>query len=925
MILHTKLSHDIGLFNSYKLVLLLFISQLFIFSVSAAQISEQQMEQFKKLPPAQQEALAKSMGVDINMIKGKLSSEGTEESLQNTESYPRGTQFDASGNPIFDEFTEEEEEEFELIQELKPFGYDVFANAPQTFAPTMDIAIPAGYTVGPGDKISIQVFGKESHELELEVNREGDIVFPTHGAFSVAGLSFSEMKRLLIARIKEKVIGVDVVIGMASLRSMRVFVLGDAHKPGSYTLSSLSSITHALFAAGGINDIGSLRNIQLKRAGKLVTTLDLYELLIQGDSSNDELLQSGDVVFISSVGKRVRIEGEVRRPAIYELIANDDFNNVLMMAGGLLPTAFAKSTIVERYNRHALRTVVNVDLTNKKDLAQNVHGGDAIRIMKAAETFSQSVTLIGAMTRPGNYQWQEGQRITDLLPSIKSHLLPSADLNYGLIVREIDVAGNIEILQFDLVNAISNVNSDDNLLLHSNDKILIFSRDAKLEDNSSIELNLLAYTEEELAKKEQEIAKVTHKSKRFWQKYGDEEQLAQFMSQAEKDAEATAELVNKAIEQMSGGTVVEEIDIKDYALFSRQRLLVPIIDKLKRQGKSGKPIQLVEVDGAVKFPGIYPLAINGRVDDLVAAAGGLTESAYLIRADITRNEVAINVARKKSISVSLDLALKNKDDENILLQPKDRLNIHQIPAWSENNFVELRGEFVFPGKYTVRRGESLADLIAKAGGFTQFAHQEGSVFTRVQLRELEQQNLLKLTADLRVEMASKSMSDKNYSQSYTDVQQMLSDMANVQPVGRLVIDLPKVVTDKNYDVLLESGDVLYVPTHKNSVNVIGQVQVTSSHMFDVSLSAEDYLDKSGGSKKRADTGRIYIIAANGSIKMMDTGNWFSSNAGDNIKPGDTIVVPLDAEYMNKLELWTNVTGIIYNSAVAIASISNINK
>ena len=197
------------------------------------------------------------------------------------------------------------------------------------------------------------------------------------------------------------------------------------------------------------------------------------------------------------------------------------------------------------------------------------------------------------------------------------------------------------------------------------------------------------------------------------------------------------------------------------------------------------------------------------------------------------------------------------------------------------------------------------------------------MFTRVQLREIEQQNLLKLTADLRVEMASKSMSDKNYSQDYADVQQMLADMANVQPVGRLVLDLPKVINDKYYDVLLEGGDVLYVPTKKNSINVVGQIQVTSSHMYDVNLSAQDYLAQSGGSKKRADEDRIYIISANGSIKMMDSGNWFTSDAGDNLKPGDTIVVPLDAEYMNNLALWSSVTTIIYNSAVAIAAISGI--
>ena len=279
--------------------------------------------------------------------------------------------------------------------------------------------------------------------------------------------------------------------------------------------------------------------------------------------------------------------------------------------------------------------------------------------------------------------------------------------------------------------------------------------------------------------------------------------------------------------------------------------------------------------------------------------------------------------KQSSITVNLRAALAGDENENVLLSSKDRLNIHQIPAWSENNVVELRGEFIFPGKYTVRRGESLADLIAKAGGFTQFAHQEGSVFTRVQLRTIEQQNLLKLTADLRIEMASKSMSDQNYSQSYSEVQQMLSDMENVKPVGRLVFDLPKVINDKSYDVLLEGGDVLYVPTMKNSVNVVGQVQVTSSHMYDVNLSADDYLMQSGGSKKRADDSRTYIISANGSIKMMDSGNWFTSDAGDNLKPGDTIVVPLNAEYMNNLALWSSVTGIIYNSAVALAAINGI--
>jgi len=308
---------------------------------------------------------------------------------------------------------------------------------------------------------------------------------------------------------------------------------------------------------------------------------------------------------------------------------------------------------------------------------------------------------------------------------------------------------------------------------------------------------------------------------------------------------------------------------------------------------------------------------------LIAAAGGLGESAYLAQADITRSQLISNRVTKSSLSVDLAAALNGDDVANLLLQSKDRLNIHQVPAWSENHVVELRGEFVFPGKYTIRRGENLSDLIEKAGGFTRFAHQEGSVFTRVKLKELEQQNLIKLSGDLRVEMASKSLSDKNFSQSYDEVQKMLQDLTKLQPVGRLVMDLAKVVKENSYDVLLESGDVLYVPTMKNSVNVIGQVQVASSHIYDTSLNAEDYLAKSGGSKKRADEERIYIISANGSIKLMQSGNWFSSDANNSVKPGDTVVVPLDTEYMDNISLWTSATTIMYNTAVAIAAISGI--
>ncbi|NMP32940.1 polysaccharide biosynthesis/export protein [Thalassotalea sp. M1531] len=884
-----------------------------------SQISPQQLEQFKKLPASQQRALAQSMGVDYNAIKKQLQGTGQQENEKfNQEDvvYPRGTKFDEKGNPIFpdDEFLEEEEEG---DTEPKPFGYEVFANAPYTFAPTMDIAVPENYIIGAGDVLKIQMFGKENEEHELSVNRRGEIVLPNLGPFSVSGLTYRELKNYFSKEIKKKVLGVDVVVTLSELRSMRIFVAGDAFKPGPYVLSALSSVTHAIFAAGGINDIGSLRNIQVKRAGKLVTTLDLYDLLIFGDSSSDILLKSGDVVFIAPVGDRVTVDGEVRRPAIYELANKESFESVVKMAGGLLPSAYPSSTVVERFNQHNIRTIVNIDLTKSEAKAKLVKGGDVVKVMKTSEQYDESVTIIGAVARPGKYQWHKGQRVTDLLPNIHAYMLEDADLNYSIIVREKDIGRNIEVLQFSLFNALSDLNSQDNLLIQPHDRVLVFSINEK---NAFAEesLDLLAMTQEELKKKSKEKAKEQYKDRMFWLEYGEEEPLEEF-----DELDESLKLAEKSMEELTGGSYEEEVDPKDIAIFSRQRLLTPVIKKLQYQAASGEPLQLIEVVGAVKYPGIYPLAQNSNVQDLVAASGGLLESAYLDRAEITRNEIVDNKAQKSSMNINLHSAIAGEVAHNISIQSKDRLNIHTIPAWQENHIIELRGEFLFPGKYTIQRGETLGQLIERAGGFSEFAYLDGSVFTREKLKQLELQNILKVSESLRMEIASKSLSQKD-SQSidYEQARMLLADLTKVQPVGRLVVDLPRISKDLNADILLENGDVLYVPTKQNSINVVGQVQVATSHLYRDGLDAHDYVELSGGVKQQADDGRIYVIKANGRVIIPDSNSWFSSNE-NTLSPGDTVVVPLDSYFMDNLSLWSTATQIIYQMAVAVASISKI--
>ena len=377
------------------------------------------------------------------------------------------------------------------------------------------------------------------------------------------------------------------------------------------------------------------------------------------------------------------------------------------MAGGLSASSYPSSTIVERFNSNNLRTIVNIDLTDKKSLASDVKAGDYIKVMKTSELFEESVTIIGAVSRPGKYQWKHNQKISDLLPNIHAYLSHDADLTYSLVIRQKDIGRNIEVLQFSLFNALDNKNSNDNLTLNARDKILIFSNVEEASSNF-LALDELALTKQELIDKEKLEAEEKYEDRMFWQEFGDgtENQIEE-----EDEAEKILKQTYQTLEQLTDTQNDSKVDSRELGFFSRKRLLAPVIEQLKRQAASGEPIQMVEIDGAVKYPGIYPLAKGGKASDLVKASGGLLESAYLVKADITRNNINQQQAIKQSLTVNLKNVLSLDESENITLQSKDRLNIHYIPAWQENHIVELRGEFMFPGKYTISRGETLGELI----------------------------------------------------------------------------------------------------------------------------------------------------------------------------------------------------------------------
>lgn len=867
----------------------------------AATPSAQQMEQFKKLPKAQQEALAKKYGFNLQDLKGKQGDDKNTELSESTIE-PRIKE-ETDADDLEEKFKPKEEE-------LKPFGYELFEGEPTTFVPSELAAIPDTYLIGVGDEVKINLYGKASEEYEVQVDREGRLAIPNLSPVHVIGLSFRELKELVKSKISEEMIGVRAFVSMGQLNAMRIMVVGEAYKPGSYTVSPLATVTHALFVAGGVNELGSLRKIKVKRAGKEITTFDLYDLLLFGDSSKDVNLKPGDVVFIPPAAKKIKIKGEVTRKAIFELVESDNAQSVIAMSGGFKASANRNKVVVSRFNGSGSRVTLNVNFNNETQYKPM--NGDEIVVNPASKRMKNTITLIGAVTSPGNYEWHKGKTVRDVFTSPRDDILPIADFSYALVIREVNLEGDVEVLQFSPESVL--VNNESNLELKSNDTIIVFSRyDLKADEEAT--LKSLAYSQEQLKMKG---------NIELWEQY-ERDEFLKFIGMKEDDEFDFSEEEEEVISSINA-LFEEEEEVKDdeYAVFSRHNLLKPIIAKLQKQATASAPAKLFAINGRVKFPGVYPLPNNANFTKAVAASGGFLESAYLEKVELTR----VHASDMKQVEHIQFNARAELSAINHILQSKDTINIFPKPNWHERLEVEVVGEVVFPGTYTIQRGETLESLIKRAGGFSEFAHKEAAIFTRESIKRKEKSQIQRLTQELRRDIVTNSFQRQRKMSSaelpYEDLDQILKDLSKIDAVGRLVIDLD---SKSSQSLQLEGRDALYIPAIQDSVSVIGEVNLASTHIYDATKDVGAYIKASGGLKQKADEDRIYIIKANGSVELPnDNGSWFAVNQiGGQLAPGDTIVVPLDSQHLDSLTLWSTATQIIYQLGLAAASIATLNK
>ncbi|MCS0436371.1 SLBB domain-containing protein [Vibrio diabolicus] len=896
------------MFKGYFSVAAFILASTFASYSMAQTPTPEQIKMFQNLPADQQQALASKYGLSI-----PSSSSSNKSPYENPQVIkPRSESSGTISSNVEEEWLKKGEQE-----ELKRFGLDLFSGSPSTFAPISDVPVPANYTVGAGDEIIVQLFGKENETHRLRVNRAGTINFPSLGPVNVAGMHFSDVRDSLTQRVKEQMIGVRSDISLGELRTMQVFVMGDAYKPGAYTVSALTTISQAIYYSGGFGESGALRDIQLKRDGKIIRKLDMYDLLLKGDARNDVRLLPDDVVLIGSVNDTVSIEGEINRPAIYEVKAGETYQQLIQMAGGFTANAHVEQLEIKRYASHGAREALTLDFNKTQDRQSKVKNGDAIKILKKSEELTRYVQVEGDVRHPGYVEWRNGLRVADLFKSVDSAFNSTADVNYAVVVREINPQRDIEVFQLSLANAILSPGSQDNLKLHSRDRILVFNRfnnedlDTLATQDSVSKAKTLEQAQEQAELEQQKEQEVMSSSV-----------AVSHSANGTLNNQSTTEQAKPAKIIFRGKEITEE-DFEKLKQNTRRTLLAPVLLQLQQQSRLGLAPQIAEVFGEVKHPGRYPITPRMTVSTLIEAAGGLTYNAFTINAELART--AINSADERAYidveRIDLRKAIQGSASDDAVIVGRDRLNILEKPNVKLQSTVTLQGEVRFPGTYTVRQGETLSELLDRAGGLTEFAHPQGAIFTREALRLQEQKLLNQYAADMRKETAKKTFrADSNIGSVISDPEKTLAfveEASRSKALGRMVVQLNRILKgERSADFMLEDGDFLFVPTFRNTVSIMGEVQVPITYLLDNKLDVDDYLNKAGGAKKQADEDRIFVVRADGSVYKPSSGYWFGNNK-EGLKAGDTIVVPIDTDYRDALSTWTAATQILYQTGVAI--------
>ena len=606
------------------------------------------------------------------------------------------------------------------------FGLDVFRSSTSQFDPSLAGPVDAGYRLGPGDRLVLILTGDVESSYQLPVTREGFVVIPQVGQVFVANLTLAEFERVLAARLSRVYSGVradnrgstQFSVHVARLRSNQVYVIGDVRSPGSYVVSSAGTALTALYAAGGPTINGSLRNVQIRRGGRTVEVLDVYSYLVGGDASSDVRLQTGDVVFVPVHGARVRVLGEIARPATYEMKPTEVLADLLSAAGGFKATASRQRVLIERILPPAERTATGRDrvtidvsssaLAGAAGPAIPLQDGDVVRVFPVAERIRNRIFVDGNVFQRGAQGLSPNMRLSDALR--QAGLKPDTYLGEVLVTRLRADSSRVQ-LRASLADSAGTVVND--IPLQEDDQIQVFSlttfrpvryvsiggavrRSGRVLFREGMTLRDLVL----LANGVQESA------------YLREAEIARLPDDRSGGRTATTIRVpldsTYLFERTADGRYLGPPGIPVPSAGAPDVVLKPYDNVLIMRQPDWALQRSVTIDGEVRFPGVYALTNkNERLSDVVKRAGGLTNEAYADGIVFFRRDN--NIGR---VGVELASAMRRyASSDNLILRDGDRIS---IPAY--NAVVTIRGAVNLPSAVAYVRGKGIDYYIGAAGG-----------------------------------------------------------------------------------------------------------------------------------------------------------------------------------------------------------------
>lgn len=677
------------------------------------------------------------------------------------------------------------------------FGRDIFNNKELSFEPNMNIATPQRYVLGPGDNVIIDVYGASQKTFNVVVSPDGEVTIEDFGPIKVSGLTVEQANAKVRSLLGARYSSSKTKLTVGQTKTMMVNVMGEVKVPGTYTLSAFATVFHALYMAGGINDLGTLRNIKVYRQNRLVTVVDIYDYILNGKLTGNIRLMDNDVIVVGPYDCLVTISGKVKRPMIYEMKKSESVGSIIKYAGGFTGDAYTKAVRLLRKTgrEYSVFNIGEFDI-NSFHLAD----GDSIGVDSIINRYENMVEIKGAIFRPGMY-------------------------NIG-----------------------KDINSVRTLIEHAE-----------------------GLTEEAFTNRA-----IIHRMK----------------------SDRTLEVIAVDVKGIMDGSVA------DVPLKKNDVLFIPTKSEMQTK-------RTITIHGEVNYPGMYVYADHETLEDFILQAGGLKDKASIIKVDVARRILNPKAITNDSvIAKTYTFALKEgfviDGTPGFELQPFDEVYVRKSPGYSHQQNIQVEGNVMFAGTYTLSsKNERLSDIIKKAGGVTDLAYVPGARLER------------RITPDERLRMQTVIKMAQMQSGKKDSLDMKKLDLGDTYYVG---IELDKALKEPggDADLVLREFDRIIVPEYNGTVKISGDVMYPNTVAYEKGRKAGWYINQAGGWGNRAKKSHTYIVYMNGTVAKV------GHNA--KVRPGCEIIVPSKPESSGKsLTQWLSIGTSVASIATMIATMANLLK